>query len=311
MYITTNLCNGKRYIGQKQFDQENWKNYLGSGAILKKAIKKYGKENFSRNIIQICYSKKELNDVEYRTSVILNVVESNDWYNLCYGGGSTNGYHFTEETRKKMGEKAKQRLSDARSHPRYGKEGLSGKNNPQYGISPKERMSSEKYQQWYDNHKKYWEKQKVEMKGKRLWGDAPPPMLGKTLSDEAKRKISQKAKQRFSDPRNCTFYGRHHSEESKKKLSESRKGYKASCCKPVYSIEYDKIFWGSTEVENLYKICASSVTACCRGRRKSIGKHIQTNEKLHWLYVDDAIKQQYITQQQLDAYLDNLKMERN
>ena len=45
IYITTNMVNGMRYLGQKKFDR-GWKNYLGSGAVLRKAINKYGKENF-------------------------------------------------------------------------------------------------------------------------------------------------------------------------------------------------------------------------------------------------------------------------
>ena len=45
IYITTNMVNGKRYIGQKKFC-DGWKTYLGSGKLLKKAIKKYCKENF-------------------------------------------------------------------------------------------------------------------------------------------------------------------------------------------------------------------------------------------------------------------------
>ena len=39
IYKTTNLINGKFYIGK---DSKNDPNYLGSGKILKKAFKKYG-----------------------------------------------------------------------------------------------------------------------------------------------------------------------------------------------------------------------------------------------------------------------------
>ena len=53
IYKTTNLINGKIYIGKRQ-KQEFDKYYLGSGIYLKKAIEKYGKENFSCEIIDKC-----------------------------------------------------------------------------------------------------------------------------------------------------------------------------------------------------------------------------------------------------------------
>lgn len=68
IYITTNLIDGKRYIGQKKFDSY-WKSYLGSGKHLREAVKKYGKENFSRNIVAIAYSKEELDDAEIIVSL--------------------------------------------------------------------------------------------------------------------------------------------------------------------------------------------------------------------------------------------------
>ncbi|MBR4589860.1 MAG: GIY-YIG nuclease family protein, partial [Bacteroidaceae bacterium] len=61
IYITTNLTNNKKYIGQKVYDFDGkWKTYLGSGVALTNAINKYGVENFHKEIIEECYSKEEL-----------------------------------------------------------------------------------------------------------------------------------------------------------------------------------------------------------------------------------------------------------
>lgn len=59
IYITTNHINGKKYIGQKNYDKNGrWKEYLGSGIILKQAIQKYGVDNFSKEIIEECETKR-------------------------------------------------------------------------------------------------------------------------------------------------------------------------------------------------------------------------------------------------------------
>jgi molecular chaperone GrpE (heat shock protein) len=50
-YKTTNIINEKFYYGVHSSDKDN-DNYLGSGKLLLKAIKKYGRENFKREIIQ-------------------------------------------------------------------------------------------------------------------------------------------------------------------------------------------------------------------------------------------------------------------
>ena len=42
IYKTTNLVNGKMYIGKRHFDEhEKWKEYIGGGTILKRAIAKF------------------------------------------------------------------------------------------------------------------------------------------------------------------------------------------------------------------------------------------------------------------------------
>ena len=47
-YKTTNMVNGKFYLGVHDTTRKNDKTYLGSGIVLKQAIKEYGRENFVR-----------------------------------------------------------------------------------------------------------------------------------------------------------------------------------------------------------------------------------------------------------------------
>ena len=61
IYKTTNNINGKIYIGQHKsniFDS----NYKGSGVRLADAIKKYGKDNFSVELLVECQSKQEMDE---------------------------------------------------------------------------------------------------------------------------------------------------------------------------------------------------------------------------------------------------------
>lgn len=94
VYKTTNTINGKYYIGQHKTNVKE-DGYLGSGKRLKKAIKKYGKENFHREILYECRSAKEMNIIEK----ILVVPDAETNYNLCFGGvtGGTDLINSTPE----------------------------------------------------------------------------------------------------------------------------------------------------------------------------------------------------------------------
>lgn len=90
IYETTNLINGKKYIGKKQYIK-GWEKYLGSGILLKEAINKYGSENFKRIILCECKNDKELNEKEKFYITLYDAKNSNMYYNLAEGGdgGST------------------------------------------------------------------------------------------------------------------------------------------------------------------------------------------------------------------------------
>lgn len=57
IYKVTNLCNGKIYIGQSKTDDPE---YLGSGKLICKALKKYSRTNFTKEILETVDSDDEL-----------------------------------------------------------------------------------------------------------------------------------------------------------------------------------------------------------------------------------------------------------
>lgn len=85
IYVTTNLINGKMYVGQRKI-REGWRTYRGSGHALRKAIKKYGYQNFDRKIIDIAFNQDELNSLEYYYVKVFGAMNKRYWYNICEGG---------------------------------------------------------------------------------------------------------------------------------------------------------------------------------------------------------------------------------
>ena len=83
IYKTTNLLNGKYYIGKYAGKRST---YLGSGIHLKSAIEKYGRENFKRVVIEECKSLKELSDREKHWIELFDAVNDPRSYNLTEGG---------------------------------------------------------------------------------------------------------------------------------------------------------------------------------------------------------------------------------
>lgn len=105
IYLTTNLLNGKKYVGK---DARNQKWYLGSGKYLKKAIKKYGKENFKKEILEECSNMEELNLAEIKWLRKLNCKEDSTYYNATDTiTPSSFGKKLTEEHKRKISESNK------------------------------------------------------------------------------------------------------------------------------------------------------------------------------------------------------------
>lgn len=100
VYRITCLSNGKKYIGKKQFwsnqkrpplkgqkrsrrvtKESDWKKYYGSSNELKEDLKKYGKENFKREILELTTCKWESAYLELMWQLKENAILREDYYN--------------------------------------------------------------------------------------------------------------------------------------------------------------------------------------------------------------------------------------
>ena len=88
VYLITNKTTGKKYIGRKYFVQKrkpkggkrrvtsesDWKKYYGSSPELKSDISRYGKENFSREILSLHTTLGQVNYEETKQLFLNNVL---------------------------------------------------------------------------------------------------------------------------------------------------------------------------------------------------------------------------------------------
>lgn len=115
IYITTNLINGKYYIGKHKGEIDD--KYLGSGIILKQAIEKYGINNFEKEIIVICSTEEEANIWE--SKIIGENITDPKCYNIAPGGeGGYTIKYFSEEDKRIIRQKASKGYKNyVKTHP--------------------------------------------------------------------------------------------------------------------------------------------------------------------------------------------------
>lgn len=244
IYKITNKINNKVYIGQ---DKNNNPYYLGSGNLIKRAIKKYGKENFIKEILCECDTLDDLNNKEKFFIEKYRSTDKEIGYNISVGGtdGTMLNRRHTNETKEKM------RTSS------LGKK-KSKEHCKNIGLSKKGRFVSD-------------EERKRRSENCPLKGVKKGPLSneikekiskskkGKNPSNETKEKMS-KSHMGIKNP----FYGKNHSEE-----------YLLRKRKPILQLDINDNFikeWASiTEASNHLNIKISGISFVLTGKYKSSG----------------------------------------
>lgn len=195
IYKTTNKINGKFYIGQ---DTKNNPKYFGSGILLNSAIKKYGIENFEKEILEHCDTKENLNEREKYWIMTTNARK--EGYNIAEGGEGGNTYN--EEISRRISEKFKGRKvsKDTINKIQNTKRKRLEEDPHAYNISEEQRkilsithsgktLSEEHKKALSEGAKNYHMNKTGDYSN--LNGKCGVYMKGKTLSKEHRRKISE------------------------------------------------------------------------------------------------------------------------
>ena len=267
VYKIVNTVNGKIYIG-KHSTKDPYDDYMGSGVRILQAIKKYGLENFTKEIL-FCYNCEENAFLKEAEIVNEEFIKSENTYNVVLGGYMNNGSWCGKNAPmygKKHTKETKEKLSKAHK----GKQ--TGKNNPMYG------MFGEKNPFYGRKHTKET-KEKLSKAAKERKG-SKNPYYGKTHTKEAKDKIS-KAKCGKCSGENNPMFGKHLSYESKEKISKALKGKLSNEKNPKAKSVIKVDEFGSIIIE--YK-CIKECCAQEKITRKVLSRIIKNNDMYNGFY---------------------------
>lgn len=201
IYRITNKINGKTYIGQHKYKKLN-DSYMGSGKLLKLAKKKYGIENFEKEILEFDIPNVDLANDWEQMYILFERVKGKSEYNIANGGGGVVGVERSEEWKRKISEAQKGRHLSEETRKKLSEARKGKKHGP---------LSEEHRRKISEAHKglHHSEEAKQKMKGRTAWNKGKKPY---EMTEETRQKLSK------------AFKGRYLSEDWKRKISESKKG---------------------------------------------------------------------------------------
>jgi len=230
------MINNKMYVGKMSKPVNKSKYYLGSGVVINKAIQKYGKESFIKEILEENIKPEELSIREIFWIEKLNTKRPNG-YNLTDGGEGTAGYKKTHTqienhrkaiTGKKASEETRKKMSDAHKGKKL---------SPEHVMNVSKALTGRKLSP--EHIKKVSEGNK-----------------GKKISEDQKRMISEFHK------------GRPTSEETKVKMSLANKA-KVKIQQLSLDGQVIAIYSSTKDAAKCMNTLRTSIAKCLSGKRKT------------------------------------------
>jgi hypothetical protein len=179
IYKTTNLKNGKFYIGMHSTNDLN-DGYLGSGTRLRRSIRRNGKENFKIEYLEFFDSRELLVERE-KQLVNTDLLKNSNCMNLKQGGDGGFSLEATKNGRKK---------TDEFLESKYG--------------SDFRKIISKNYYNNLTPEQRFNLTQKV-IEGQRRVNFKHPSFFGKNHTEETKKKMSEAKKGKYNGSNNPQF----------------------------------------------------------------------------------------------------------
>lgn len=224
IYVKTNILNNKKYVGFSNDVEARQRQHIrdannGSKCILHKAMRKYGNENFSLEIIYESLDRTHILEMEtYFIKKYESYWQTGKGYNMTFGGEGASGYKHTPEELENLSKR------------------FSGSGNPMFGKpcsdERKRNISNSLTGLMVGEKNPFYGKHHTENMRKYLGEKS----RGRKASDSTRKKMSESHKKRFEDPAirqelskrysgsANPMFGKHHTEESKQKSREKHLG---------------------------------------------------------------------------------------
>lgn len=206
--ISNTLCpEGKYYVGYSCDINHRWcihrstlKTNKHCNILMQRAYNKYGTDCFSYEILHECETEEEAKNIEL--SYLEDLTIRDKLYNLHYnssGGDIITHHPDREQIIERMKNTQKEKISKMTKEERQKKWGQPGEKNGMYGRT----HTDEVKQLFSQTHK------------------GNTYTLGLKMSAERRERMSKARKGKYTGEKN-PFYGKHHSEETLKRIQETK-----------------------------------------------------------------------------------------